>query len=69
MVTILKQFERTDCLHYEVKQIKACCGRLGKTAGFCTIADPDGHKRNKVCSMKMGYCHYQPKEEDHVHTP
>lgn len=67
MANILKTFEKTDCIHYSLVEVRRCCGQSKKLAGFCTITDPDGHNRNKLCSLKMRYCRYQPKEEDDVH--
>lgn len=63
MVQVIKNFDKDDCIHYKIKQVKYCCGRSTKPAGFCTITDPDGHNRNKICSTRMSYCQYEKKEE------
>ena len=67
MVALIKNFDKDDCVHYKIKLLKPCCGRARKPAGFCTIEDYDGHNRNKICSTKMNYCKYQPKEDEDVH--
>ena len=67
MLKISKNFDKQDCIHHKRIIAAGCCGRKYPT-GVCTISDPDGLSRHKVCSIKMGYCKYQKKENVNVHT-
>jgi hypothetical protein len=66
MVRVKKTFAREDCVHYKRIKMKVCCGRY-QWGGVCAITDKDGVARYKICSTKMKYCNYIPKEEENVH--
>ena len=68
MVKIIRNFNRKDCVHYEVVESDGCCGRPERH-GVCAIPEGEcGVITYKTCSMKQPYCRYQKKEEAHVHS-
>ena len=67
MVAVKKNYAKNDCINYKTMKIKGCCGRWS-WGGVCTVPDPDGIARHKICSTKMHYCNYIPKEEKDVHS-
>ncbi len=59
VIKVIQNFARTDCVHYQLKDIPGCCGRTHK-AGVCTI-EYRGLNSPKTCSTKMKWCGYEPE--------
>lgn len=68
MIKVLKNFDKEDCKHFNWTYSRACCGRGTAKSGACSIPlDNQGADLvvpNKVCSTQMGYCKYEPREEE-----
>jgi len=65
-VPVIKNFAKTDCVHYEKIKSRGCCGRWAWN-DVCLI-EYKGQRVPKICSTKTSYCNYQQKEETNVHS-
>lgn len=58
-IQVIQNFAKTDCIHYDVREVPSCCNRTHK-AGGCFI-NWKGNIGMKTCSTQMKWCNYQPK--------
>ena len=65
MVQVVNNFNKEDCRYFKWTFSRGCCGRCDMKSGACGVPlNNEGMELvvpNKVCSLSMRYCKYDPK--------